>query len=259
MNYRHHFHAGNFADLLKHAGLLAVLEAMTGPSAPLTVIDTHAGAGLYDLSGEMARKSGEGEAGIGLARVRAANGGGVLRFYPGSPWLSAAALRGGDRLIACELRDEDGRALKQHLPQTKAAVEVVIGDGFAAAAARIPTGNVLVLIDPPFERADDYARVQACVGAALRRNVKAAVMVWLPLKDLETFDALLRSLEGLEPPPILVVEARLRALDDPMRLNGCALLLINVPERVNGALSEACAWVVRVLGEPGGGARVWRL
>lgn len=274
MNYRHHFHAGNFADLVKHAGLLALLEAMTARPGALTVIDTHAGAGLYDLGGEMAKKSGEAEAGIvRLMQDRAApavfaplqtaaaaaNSGGGARFYPGSPWLAARALRGGDRLIACELREEDGRALKQHLPPTKAAVEVVIGDGYQTAAARTPSGRTLVLIDPPFERADDYDQVRRCVGAILGRNPEAAIMVWVPLKDLETFDGLLRGLEARDPPPILVAEARLRPLSNPMRMNGCALLLIHAPESLEPVLRKACGWVVDALGEPGGEARVWRL
>ncbi len=274
MNYRHHFHAGNFADLVKHAGLLALLRGLSGAAKRLTVIDTHAGAGLYDLQGEMARKSGEAQAGVGRlmegaapaafgplkSAVAKANRGRELRFYPGSPWLTADALGAGDRLIVCELREEDGRALKKHLPATKAVVEVVVGDGFATAAERTPgKGAALVLIDPPFERADDYAQVQRCLGAVLRRNPQAVAMVWLPLKDLETFDSLLRGVEALDPPPVLVVEVRLRPLRDPMRMNGCALLFINAPEGLEPPLREACNWVVGALGEPGGESRIWRL
>ena len=274
MNYRHHFHAGNFADLVKHAGLLALLTEMTGGAA-LTVIDTHAGAGLYDLGGEMARKSGEGEAGVGrlmaatgrspvfapLAEaVRRANRGGALRWYPGSPWLTASTLRQGDRLIACELRPEDAQTLKQNLPPARGAVETVLGDGFATAPARTPkTGPCLVLIDPPFERGDDYPQVERCVGAVLARNPEAVVMIWLPLKDLETFDAFLRGLEALDPPPMLVAEARLRPLNEPWRMNGCALVTLNAPVGFEAVLGAACDWVVSALGDPGGEARVWRL
>ena len=275
MNYRHHFHAGNFADLIKHVGLLAVLEALKQAPGPLSVVDTHAGAGLYDLRGEMAVKSGEAAAGITRlmddkaapavfeplkAAVRRANPGGGIRFYPGSPLLTVGALRPADRLVACELRDEDARDLKMNLKPGKVALEIVVADGFATAVARSPAkGAALVLIDPPFERADDYAQIQRCVAALLRRNPKAAIMVWLPLKDLETFDSLLRGLEETNPPPTLVVETRLRPLADPMRMNGCALLLLNVPDSVEAPLRVACDWVVDTLGEPGGEARVWRL
>ena len=275
MNYRHHFHAGNFADIVKHAALLAVLEALLAESAPLTVIDTHAGAGLYDLHGEMAMKSGEAAAGIArlLAAdpvpealeplrqaVRRLNGGETLKRYPGSPWLTAERLRAGDRLIACELRPEDGETLRGALPSSAGALEVVIGDGFAAAAERAPArGRTLVLIDPPFERADDYAQIRHTLAALLRRSPEAVVLVWTPLKDLETFDGLLRGLEALDPPPVLVVEARLRPLKDPMKMNGCALLMINAPSGVESLITAASRWVVEALGEAGGEARVWSL
>jgi 23S rRNA (adenine2030-N6)-methyltransferase len=275
VNYRHHFHAGNFADLLKHAGILALVAAKKARPGPLTVIDTHAGAGLYDLKGEMALKSGEAEAGIarlmadpgappvfdGLkAAVQRANPDGTLRFYPGSPLLTASALGSKDRLVACELREDDARTLKQNLKGVRPAIETVVGDGFATAASRgAGPGDQLVLIDPPFERADDYAQIQHCVAALLKRPSPDPVLVWTPLKDLETFDSLLRGLEDLDPPSVLVVEARLRPLDNPMRLNGCALLLINGPDSVEAALRSACDWVVSALGEPGGRARVWRL
>ncbi len=275
MNYRHHFHAGNFADLIKHVGLLALLEAAKAAPGPLMVIDTHAGAGLYDMRGEMALKSGEAEAGVVRlmqdaaapavfeplkAAVRRANPGGGLRFYPGSPALSLGVLGPKDRLIACELREDDARTLRANLKDRAANIEIVVADGFAAAVARTPVkGAALVLIDPPYERADDYAQIQRCVGALLRRNPQAVVMVWAPLKDLETFDALLRGLEDLDPPPMLVVEARLRPLADPMKMNGCVLLMLNAPTRLDATLGVACDWVVGALGEPGGEARVWRL
>ncbi|HEY2662097.1 MAG TPA: 23S rRNA (adenine(2030)-N(6))-methyltransferase RlmJ [Caulobacteraceae bacterium] len=274
MNYRHHFHAGNFADLVKHAGLLALLEALKRAPGPLTVIDTHAGAGLYDLRGEMAVKSGEAAAGVVRlmedkvapavfeplkAAVRRANPAGGLRFYPGSPALTVGALGPKDRLVACELRDEDARTLRLNLKAGQ-GVEIVVADGYATAVAKAPAkGSALVLIDPPFERADDYVQIQRCVAALLRRNRQIPVMVWLPLKDLETFDGLLRGLEDLDPPPVLVAEARLRPLTDPMKMNGCALLLLNAPDGLEEVLRAACGWVVSALGEPGGEARVWRL
>lgn len=275
LNYRHHFHAGNFADIVKHAALLAVLEALRADPGPLTVIDTHAGAGLYDLQGEMALKSGEAEAGIARLMaadappgaleplrqaVRRLNGGEALKRYPGSPWLAAQGLRAGDRLIACELRPEDGEALRDGLGASAAALEVVIGDGFATAAERAPARDrTLVLIDPPFERADDYAQIRQAFATLLRRNPEAVVLVWAPLKDLETFDSLLRGLEALDPPPVLVVEARLRPLRDPMKMNGCALLMINAPASVEPLVAAASQWVVEALGEAGGEARVWTL
>lgn len=183
-----------------------------------------------------------------------------MRFYPGSPWLTAAALRQGDKLIACELRPEDAQGLKRSLPPAQGLLETVVGDGFATAPARTPAkGACLVLIDPPFERGDDYAQSRRALAGVLARNPAAVVMVWLPLKDLETFDAFLRGIEAGDPPPILVAEARLRPLSDPMKMNGCALVTANPPASLQPVLAEACQWTVSHLGQPGGEARVWRI
>ncbi|MCI3180886.1 23S rRNA (adenine(2030)-N(6))-methyltransferase RlmJ [Caulobacter sp. CCUG 60055] len=273
MNYRHAFHAGNFADLAKHACLTALMERLTAGPGPLTVIDTHAGAGAYDLSGEMSRKSGEAERGVARlmrdeaapeafdvlkAAVARANPDGEATLYPGSPALVVAALREDDRYIACELRPDDHALLAQLLAPTGGQGEAVMGDGFEAAATRTPKGPTLVLIDPPFERADDYARSVAATAAVLKRNPAAVVAIWTPIKDLETFDAFLRDLEGVDPPPTLVAEARLQPLTDPMRMNGCAMVVVGAPDLAD-EMRAVCGWVVSHLGEKGGEARIWTL
>ncbi|HEY8572356.1 23S rRNA (adenine(2030)-N(6))-methyltransferase RlmJ [Phenylobacterium sp.] len=272
MNYRHAFHAGNFADLVKHAGLLQLLARLTsGP--PLTVIDTHAGRGLYDLAGPEARKSGEAEAGIVrlmradrapaefaplTAAVRKLNPGPAVARYPGSPWLISDVLRREDRYLACELRPDEHGALKA-LMRGKANVETLCADGFETAAARTPPqGKVLVLIDPPFERADDYPRIVQTVRAVRRRNGQAQVLVWLPLKDLETFDGFLRDLEDAVDAPLMAAECRMRPLSDPMKMNGCALVLAGAPDELASPLEAVCRWTAQALGEEGEG-RVYRL
>ncbi len=273
MNYRHAFHAGNFADLVKHAGLLALLAQLRAERAPLTVIDTHAGRGLYDLAGPEARKSGEAETGIVrlmaardapaafaplTAAVRALNGGGAVRRYPGSPWLIAEAMRRGDSYVACELRPDEHAALAQAL-KGKAGVRTVCADGFAAAARETPSqGRSLVLIDPPFEKADDYPRIVETVAAVRAKNARAVVLIWLPLKDLETFDAFLRDLEDEVEAPLLVAEARMRPLSDPMKMNGCALVTLGAPAGFAATLEAVCGWTVAALGE-GGASRVYDL
>ena len=272
MNYRHAFHAGNFADLVKHGTLTLLLARLTAQPGPLTVIDTHAGAGGYDLTGEMARRSGE--AAKGIARLLAADDapaafdglkaavrtmrqvGGEL--YPGSPRLIAAALRPGDRYIACELRDDDKALLAQTLAGTRGA-EARQADGYATAASETPAqGRAFVLIDPPFERGDDYRNIVETLRAVLARNPAACVTVWLPLKDLETFDAFLRGVEGTGA-KALVAEARLRPLTDPLKMNGCAMLIVGAPEGLREPVAELCRWVVERLGDKGGLAKVWRL
>ena len=272
MNYRHAFHAGNFADLVKHAGLLRLLSELTASGGPLTVIDTHAGRGLYDLGGAEAKRSGEAEAGAlklrtardapaEIAALRQAvadlNGGDAMRRYPGSPWLIAEALRPGDRYIACELRPEEHEALRTAM-RGRETVRTLNADGYAAAVAECPAqGRVLVLIDPPFERADDYARIVETVSALRTRNPKAQALVWLPIKDLETLDSFLRDLEDEVAAPMLVAEARVRPLSDPMKMNGCALVLVGGPD-LAAPFAEICGWVAAALGA-GGGSKVYAL
>jgi 23S rRNA (adenine2030-N6)-methyltransferase len=288
MNYRHAFHAGNFADLAKHAVLTGLLRALTARPAPLTVIDTHAGAGLYDLAAEASRRTGEGEAGAARlmadaaapaafddlkAAVRRVNpqakgedgktedgkrAAGQGRWYPGSPLLVAAALRPRDQLIACELRPDDATALKRALPRELGAL-VHRGDGWehAAKAAPAAPAALLVLIDPPFEAGDDYAQAVRLSARLLQLNRGAVVAIWTPLKDLATFDAFLGDLEDASRgAPILIAEVRLRPLSDPMRLNGCAMLVVNPPPALGDHASAAVAWIARTLGEPGGEGRV---
>jgi 23S rRNA (adenine2030-N6)-methyltransferase len=272
LNYRHAFHAGNFADLVKHAALLRLLSELTATGGPLTVIDTHAGRGLYDLAGPEARKSGEAEAGIvqlmraaeapaEFARlvqaVSALNQGGEVRRYPGSPWLIAEALRPADRYVACELRKEEHDVLRATL-KGRPNVRTLNADGYAAATTEAPgEGRLLVLIDPPFEKPDDYERIVDTLGALHRRNSAAQALVWLPIKDLETLDAFLRDLEEEVDAPMLVAETRVRPLSDPMKMNGCALVLVNGPD-LAGPLAEICGWVAQALGA-GGDARVYGL
>ena len=271
MNYRHAFHAGNFADLVKHAALLRLMAELTRGS-PLTVIDTHAGRGLYDLAGDEAARSGEAEAGIGRlmmgqgappevmalkAAVSALNGSDDARRYPGSPWLIARALRPDDRYIACELNPGEHAALAETFTG-QSAIRTLCVDGFQALASLAPAGaRVLALIDPPFERADDYLRTVTALKALHARNPAAVALVWLPLKDLETLDAFLRDLEDAVTGRILIAEARVRPLTNPMKMNGCALALIGGPD-MEAPISAICQWVAEALGE-GGGARVYRL
>jgi len=267
LNYRHAFHAGNFADLVKHAALLVLLEALTGDGAPLAVIDSHAGRGVYDLAGPEAKASGEAEAGIArlmavrdapavfepLKRaVRALNGGKALARYPGSPWLIAQALRPQDRYLACELRPDEHAALHAVL-RGRPNVRTLCADGYEAAVAEAPaTGRVLAVIDPPFEQPDDYDRIVETLADLRARNPRAAALVWLPIKDLETLDAFLRDLEDAVNAPMQVAEARMRPLTDPMKMNGCALVLLGGPD-LSGPLAAICGWVAQALGAGGGG------
>jgi 23S rRNA (adenine2030-N6)-methyltransferase len=271
LNYRHAFHAGNFADLVKHAVLLQLLQRLA-TAGPLSVIDTHAGRGLYDLAGIEAKKSGEAEAGVVrlmaerttpavfaplVAAVRRLNGQGPVRRYPGSPVLIADALRPGDDYLACELRADEHGALKS-LMKGRAGVRTLCADGYDLAA-QPPAGRVLIVIDPPFEKPDDYSRIVETLDMAMRRNDQTQALVWLPLKDLETFDAFLRDLEDAGLGAGWVTEARMRPLTDPMKMNGCALVLVGDVPGMGDVMREASGWVARTLGQPGGSEQTYPL
>jgi 23S rRNA (adenine2030-N6)-methyltransferase len=273
MNYRHAFHAGNFADLVKHAALTLLLDRLTASDGPLVVIDTHAGAGAYDLGGVMALRSGEAaidklladdaapeEFDALVAAVRRINPDGGAAVYPGSPALVCAALRAEDRFFACELRPDDYRELAGLLEPMADQAIALQTDGFVAVVEHTPVGGkTLVLIDPPFEQRDDYRRCVVAARDVLMRNPVALVLIWTPLKDLETFDAFLRDLEAAGLPSALVAETRLRSLADPMRLNGCALTLIGAPADFHDELQAICGWAAQALGDFGNEARIWHL
>jgi len=269
MNYRHSFHAGNFADLVKHALVLWLVQTLQA-RGPLTVLDTHAGAGLYDLSGD-ATRSKEAEAGVArlmtaqgrpplldalAARVAAANPDGGARFYPGSPLLIADALEAGGTYVGYELNPPVRALLDQALADRPNA-QAREGDGYALAAAEAARLKApLILIDPPFEKPDDYVRSAETALTVIQRDPTATVAIWTPLKDLETFDAFTRRLEG-RAGPTLVAEARLRPLTNPMKMNGCALVIVNPPPGAEAAAQQVCAWVADSLGDPGGKAEIW--
>lgn len=270
MNYRHSFHAGNFADLVKHALVLWLLERRQA-SGPVTVIDTHAGAGVYDLSGDGARSK---EAEAGVARLMASAGrpptiealaGEVARLnphggahlYPGSPVLIAGRLRPIDRYVGFELNPPVLDLLEQALEPFPHAVARG-GDGYDQATGEAARAQgALVLIDPPFERPDDYHRAADTGAAIVRADPRATVAIWTPLKDMETFDGFLRRLDQAGVKRVLAAEARMRPLTNPMKMNGCAVVVLNPPAGAEAAASEICGWVAERLGEAGARSEVW--
>ncbi|QTC91968.1 23S rRNA (adenine(2030)-N(6))-methyltransferase RlmJ [Brevundimonas goettingensis] len=271
MNYRHSFHAGNFADLVKHALVLWLLKARQAQRDTVTVLDTHAGAGLYDLSGDAVR-SREAEAGVarlmqaeGLppliealaTEVRAVNPNGGVRFYPGSPLLIAHHLRPDDRYGGFDISGDVASLLVEALRRHPNASGRP-GDGFKAVLAETTAGPAdLVLIDPPFEQPDDYWRTADTTLAILKVRRDATIAIWTPLKDLETFDGFLRRLGTAH--PAVVAEVRLRPLINPMKMNGCAMVVVNPPAGTDEAAAEICGWVAGTLGEEGQKSEVWRL
>src|SRR5580704_6989195 len=220
MNYRHAFHAGSFADVLKHAVFARILGHLGEKAAAFRVIDTHAGAGLYDLASAPAARTGEWRDGIGrllaaelpddirallapyLAAVTAANGGQAqnqalgqaLRHYPGSPLIALSLMRPQDRLVACELEPRAAAALKGVLRDRRAKVLAL--DGWTALGAYVPPKERrgVVLVDPPFEEAADFTRLASALAAAHRKWPTGIYLLWYPIKERDAPDALARRL-----------------------------------------------------------------
>jgi 23S rRNA (adenine2030-N6)-methyltransferase len=257
VNYRHAFHAGNHADVLKHAVLLFCLDALKRKEAPFAVLDTHAGAGRYDLGGEEAQRSPEWQGGIGrlwgwpeppalvarlLAAVRAHNPDGDLSAYPGSPLLIANELRTDDVLKACELHPEEHAALKRTLPRA-ANVQVHARDGWEALGALLPPPQKrgLVLIDPPYEAPDELARAARALGPALKRFGHGMYLWWRPLKSESALAAADAEARGQGAREVLRADLWVSAPKSDGRLVGSSLYIINPPFGLEPALREALA------------------
>jgi 23S rRNA (adenine2030-N6)-methyltransferase len=257
MNYRHAFHAGNFADVHKHAVLASVLTYLRQKPAPFRVIDTHAGAGRYDLFSLGANRSDEWREGIAriwklrtgsalheflapyLDVVAKLNPGGELRNYPGSPLICAALLRLHDRLIACELEPRAAAALSAALHGERRAKVVAI-DGWTALGAYVPPKERrgLILIDPPYEEADEFPRLSASLLAAYRKWPGGIYLIWYPIKDRKAPDSLARAVRRFAGAKMLRSELTLQEPRRPGGLLGSGLILINPPFTLERQLRE---------------------
>jgi 23S rRNA (adenine2030-N6)-methyltransferase len=272
MNYRHAFHAGNFADVVKHATLVRILGHLCAKPAPFRVIDTHAGAGLYDLAGSQASRSGEWHDGI--ARLLAApaaplltpylevvarfNGADALTVYPGSPMLVRAFLRGGDRLIACELEPSAAAALARNLKGDRRCKAIAI-DGWTALNAYVPPRERrgLVLIDPPFEDADDFQRLGSALEGAHRKWPNGIYLLWYPLKERQGAEALARRLRRSGIGKILRVELSPPTPRNADRLSACGLIIVNPPWKLEGELRLLMPELVAAMGSGGAHRLDW--
>ncbi len=286
MNYQHAFHAGNFADVHKHAVLVRVLLHLLRKPAAFRVIDTHAGAGRYDLVAAEPSRSGEWRNGIKklwdaspalevkalevkpqheavhallapyLEIVRALNPDGMLRWYPGSPVIVQALLRRQDRLIACELEPYSAAALRVVLHGDRRAKTLTL-DGWTAIGAFVPPKERrgVVCIDPPFEDAADFERLSEAVEIGGRKWPTGIYMLWYPIKTRDAADALARRLTRLKLPKILRSEIMLGPPRADSGLIGSGLILINPPFTLEGELRT----ILPALGEMFGAQGVERL
>ena len=272
MNYRHAFHAGNHADVLKHYVLSRLIALLSRKEAPFAYLDSHAGIGLYDLHGDQASRTGEWLEGIArlwqssdvpdplldyLEVIRAMNPDGELRHYPGSPELARLLTREQDRLHLNEKHPEDGRLLKENMHGDR-RVAVHLGEGWYVPRALLPTREkrALLLIDPPFEQVDEMERCAQSLSEAISRMRQAVVAIWYPTKDLRQLNRFYRDLQKSKVPKLLRVELYVHPTDEAARLNGSGLVISNPPWGLEDELKQILPWLADLLGQSQGG---WRL
>ena len=257
MNYRHAFHAGNFADVFKHTILIGLLESLKAKQTPFCYIETHAGAGRYDLRGEAARKTREHENGVlrlfGATRlnahlhiyhnlVRALNASAPqeLAVYPGSPLIASLLLREQDRAALCELQPDEAAQLKR-LFAADARIGVHQRDGYAALAGLVPPKERrgLVLVDPPFEtQEDEFRAIETAFSAAFAHWPTGIYAIWYPIKLRQQTLPFQRWFARHKIPKVLCAELLLHPDNSALRLNGCGMVIVNPPWKFEHQLSE---------------------
>ena len=260
MNYRHHYHAGNYADVFKHVLLLQLVRAMQRKEKGFLYLDTHAGRGSYDLTVPSVAPDGrerepEHPAGIGrfwggeglpapvseyldlVARFNERKGAGgpgsALQFYPGSPWIVKAALRPQDRMVLCELRAEDAEALDFEFAREK-GVKVLPMDGYTGLKAQLPPPEkrALVLIDPPFEARGEFIDIARGVSEALRRMPGAVIAIWYPITERVQTGGFQQTVVGLNVPAFFA-ELAIAGDSSQLRMKGCGLVVLNPPWQID--------------------------
>lgn len=275
MNYRHAFHAGNIADVWKHAILAFVLDYLKRKPMPFRVIDTHAGIGLYDLDADQAIRTGEFVEGIArlwraslspeaeallapyLSIVASMNPDGRPRFYPGSPGIAQGLVREVDRLSFCELHPEDARSLAARFRRDN-RVKVFDIDGWLAAKAFVPPPERrgLLLVDPPFEERGDYGRLVETLMAAYKKWATGVFLLWYPVKDAAETRRFHQAIAALQLPKVLTVETVWRPIDGE-RLSGSGMVTVNAPFTLKAAVEAAAPGIWVALGKNDGRTMVW--
>ncbi|MDB6168705.1 MAG: rRNA ((2030)-N(6))-methyltransferase RlmJ [Verrucomicrobia bacterium] len=282
MNYRHQYHAGNFADVMKHVMLVRLFAALQRKEKGFLYLDTHAGRGSYDLAaaakGDSLVREPEHPLGIGrlwdrsdfpeeiaayVGLVRSfdrerGNLGGPPRFYPGSPWIARRLARPQDRIVLCERHEGEAELLDIEFGR-ESRVRVEAMDGYGAPRAMLPPieRRALVLIDPPFESEDEFARIATAVGEGLARLPSAVFAIWYPLTERARVDAFFSELLALKLPPALELELTVAGERSVRKLKGCGVVVINPPWGFEAQAARILDWLAPVLAqEPGGSGRI---
>lgn len=271
--YRHLFHAGNFADVFKHALLARLLIALGEKEKPYCYLDTHAGIGLYDLTHVWAQKAREYESGVGrlwdrrdippvlapyIDAVKAHNPGRKLRFYPGSPLIAKRFVRPMDRIVLTELNKTDYAALKARFARDS-QVGVHLLDGYQGLKAFLPPKEKrgLVLIDSSFDRAREFERIMTALGEAHPRWATGVYAIWYPLMTPGAMRNFERDMKQLSIRKILRLEMTISARDVDVTIPGCGMLIVNPPWRFEDEARPMLRWLWSALAKRGeGGATV---
>lgn len=268
-SYRHGFHAGNHADVLKHVVLVQLLAHMAAKEKAFSFVDTHAGAGSYSLGSDFARRKSEFETGIGrlwnagglpaaleayLAQVRALNRDGRLHFYPGSPQIALQMTRPQDRLQLFELHSSESEVLQAYFGKADRRVTVRAADGFAGLKSALPppSRRGLVLIDPSYEDKQDYHRVLDAMRDAQQRFATGIYAVWYPLVQRSESHRMAAGLEKAAGGDWLNASLKVCAPpEDGLGLYGSGMFVFNPPWNLEGALQETLPALARLLGQDG--------
>lgn len=268
MNYRHAYHAGNFADVVKHAILARLVTYLQQKDKAFRIIDTHAGIGRYNLTGLEAGKTGEWHSGVGrliannpaddvaalLAPYRAViddlNPDGEMALYPGSPVLARALLRKQDRLTATELHPQDFETLSRQFKDDYQA-RIVHLDGWLALKSFVPVKEKrgLVFVDPPFERRDEFSVLADRFIAAHKRWTSGLYMLWYPVKDRAQIRRFHQALKDSGIRRIMAVELLVKALSGRDVFAGTGLILVNPPWTLPGELSILLPYLTKLLAQ----------
>jgi 23S rRNA (adenine2030-N6)-methyltransferase len=271
--YRHHFHAGNFADVFKHALLARLLAAVAAKEKPFFYLDTHAGIGRYDLAHAWARKNAEFREGIGrlwarddlpetlapyMALVRQENPDGRLRFYPGSPLIARRFLRPGDRMVLSELNKTDVAELGALFARDR-QVTVHLMDGYQALKAQLPPKERrgLVLVDSSFDRAGEFRRLVDALALAHGRWATGLYAIWYPLMEPAAMRGFERDVVAAGIRRILQVELSVHPDSFAAPLRGCGMLVVNPPYRFDAEAGALAAWLAAALAADGAHRSRW--
>ena len=266
MNYRHAFHAGNFADVLKHIVLSRLIEYLKRKDKAFRVIDTHAGSGIYDLGSDEASRTGEWTAGIGrlldaplpasaamllkpyFGAVRAQNNGPELRHYPGSPLVARHLFRPQDRLSVVELHPEEAESLRA-LFAGDFQVRVIELDGWLALGAHLPPKEKrgIVLVDPPFEKEGEFGRLVDGLVRAHRRWPTGVYALWYPIKDVAAVRRFREALAEAEIPKILDIWQTVRNAGEA--LAGSGVIVVNPNFELEGEMKVILPALANILGQ----------